>query len=375
MLCDDFIPLHGGQLREIAEQFEIPQGSLLDFSASVSPVPPSNALIESLCSSIRDRRILTEYPDKDYRDLKRVIASYAGIPVDSISLGNGVMPLLAAALRALQLRRCLVTVPAFAEYRRVFAAQGVEYHTLLLREDLDFLLDCDAVLKELGRTGAEALLLANPHSPSGSLLTARALRSLQEAVSSLGVTIIVDEAFIDYVPHESLSSIAVHAPKLIILRSPTKFFALSGLRLGYAISNPITRVRMDATLPLWPVDATAAAAVQLALEDTAHSERTRETNASDRCWLAEQLAALGLKVFPASANYLLIRLPDNVAGLCFWRRLVLEHGVVVRICGNFEGLTNQHIRIGVRSRSENQILIAAMTRLLSEFSSSLSVAG
>lgn len=359
-MTDCSVPRHGGQLRALAERFGIREDTLIDFSASISPFPPSDALIDALCASIRSRRILTEYPDTDYRDLKQAIARYTGVPADSICVGNGVMSLIAAGLRALNLRRCLVLIPAFGEYQRILTACGAERHTLLLREDEGFIFDSDAVLRELERSGADSVLLANPHSPSGRTTPPDTLRRLEQAASSLGVTLMLDEAFIDYLPAASLASLASQVPNLVVFRSLTKFFALPGLRIGYAIAHSEIRQRMEAMLPLWPVDMLAATAAKLVLEDAKLAESTWASNALHRSWLIEQMAALGLKVHPGSANYLLIRLPDRFDGFAVWRRLIVEHGIVVRNCANFEGLTRQHLRIAVRSRSENQSLIAAL---------------
>src|SRR5580698_8090388 len=73
-MTDLTIPAHGGQLRTIAERFGVPVESLLDFSASINPVPPSDELVAALCTSIRVRRIVTNYPDTNYTALKNAIA-------------------------------------------------------------------------------------------------------------------------------------------------------------------------------------------------------------------------------------------------------------------------------------------------------------
>ena len=113
----DFLPAHGGQLRELATEFDIPESSLVDFSASIHPLSPSDALVATLCDAIRARKILTTYPDMHYSALKQAIAEYAHVDVPTIAIGNGVLPLLDAAVRALGLRKCMVPVPAFTKYR------------------------------------------------------------------------------------------------------------------------------------------------------------------------------------------------------------------------------------------------------------------
>jgi threonine-phosphate decarboxylase len=359
------IPPHGGQLRAIAQQFGVPEHSLLDFSASISPQSPPDALLDVLCASIRERSVITRYPDTNYTALKQAIAHYADIRPGSISVGNGGMALLLAAVRALRVRKCVVLVPAFLEYERVLASSGVERATLALSEENEFALDAERVLKEIKATRPDALLLANPHSPSGQLASAADILQLQQAVAALGVSTIVDEAFIDYAPEQSVSRHAEGNPKLIALRSLTKFFAMPGLRVGYAVTHLEKRPILEAAVPLWPVDSIAAEAATLALQDRAAIETTRERNRNERELLADQLRSIGLAVFPAAANYLLFRVGDKTDGIDLWRRMIAKHGIVMRSCANFEGLNERYFRVAVRLRAENQRLIAALSDSLS----------
>jgi threonine-phosphate decarboxylase len=363
-MTDDFLPSHGGQLREIAKWFHVPEESLLDFSASISPIPLSGAIVDALCESLRSREVLAQYPDSEYPDLKQAIAQYAGVDPGSICIANGVMPLLDAALRAFALRRCLVLAPAFGEYQRVLRSCGIERRTLVLREEENFSVNPDAVLREVTCYSADSVLLANPHSPSGCLMPAGIITRLQSALSSLGVTTILDEAFVDYSPEVSLSGLAADVGGLVVLRSLTKFFAMPGLRVAYSVAHPENQARMKSILPLWPVDSLAASAARIALLDGAVARKTREANAHERRWLTEQMSALGVEVFPGNANYVLVRLPDGVDGFKVWRRLIVEHLVVVRNCATFEGLTRQYLRIAVRDRSANQTLANALSHVL-----------
>jgi threonine-phosphate decarboxylase len=363
-MADEFVPLHGGQLREIARRFHVPEESLLDFSASISPMTVSEARVDALCELLRHRKLIAQYPDSEYPDLKQAIAQYAGVDPASICVANGVMPLLDAALRSLNLRRCLVLVPAFAEYQRILRVCAVERRTLVLLHQENFVVDPDAVLREVRRYSADSVLLANPHSPSGCLTPAGLLTQLQSALSALGVTTILDEAFVDYSPEASLSGRAANVDDVIAFRSITKFFAMPGLRVGYAVALPANCLKLESVLPLWPVDSIASLAARIALLDTALVSKTREANARERRWLSEQLNALGLTAFPSTANHLLVRLPDEVDGFDTWRRLIIEHLIVVRNCATFEGLSAQYLRIAIRDHAANQTLISAFACVL-----------
>ena len=82
---EDFLPAHGGQLRELAAEFDVPESSLLDFSASIHPYPPSEDVIDSLCDALRARAILTAYPDMHYVALKEAISAYTQVGVETMN--------------------------------------------------------------------------------------------------------------------------------------------------------------------------------------------------------------------------------------------------------------------------------------------------
>jgi len=363
-MADVFIPRHGGQLRELAAEFDLPETSLIDFSASINPLPPSGALVNTLCEQIRAGTTLTVYPDPDYTALKQGIAKYVQVDAPAIAVGNGVMPLLDAVVRCLGLRSCLVPVPSFSEYRRVFDACGAKYCILRGVEEEDFAIDAGRVIAELKATRAQAVLLANPHSPSGGLMSVVELSRLCEAAFALGATTIVDEAFIDYAPEESLSQAAEKTRGLVVLRSLTKFFSMPGMRVAYAIAEPGTRAAMESCLPAWPVASIAAEAARVAVEDSVSIAAAREGNARERAWLADMLRSLGLKVFPGRANYLLLKIDAGLRPLETWRRLIVEHRIVIRACANFEGLDERYFRVGVRGHADNLLLVAALREAL-----------
>ena len=361
---NNFLPAHGGQLRELAVEFNVSEESLIDFSASIHPHPPSDLIVAKLCDALRERKILTTYPDMHYTDLKDAIAAYVNVNISTIAIGSGVMPLLGAVLNALRPHRCLVPIPAFAEYRKILYASGTECCPFPLTQNTQFSLDTARVIAELKATGAQALLLANPQSPSGRLMCTKDLLQLQEAAFELGATTIVDEAFIDYAPEESLAQSAANSTGLIVLRSLTKFFAMPGLRVAYAVSCQKIRVAMESCVPAWPVSSIAAEAARMVLQDRASITATRETNDRERRWLSDQLHLLGLCVFPGAANYLLIKIDENRDGAALWRQLIIQHQVVIRSCANFEGLNEHYFRIAVRTRSENELLVHALKDVL-----------
>ena len=351
------LPAHGGQLRSIARQFQVREGTLIDFSASISPYPPSQQVLTSLSCMARDVKLLSAYPDLDYEDLKAAISIYAGVPSEAVCVGNGVMPILDAVLRALDIRRCLVVQPCFGGYARSLAASRTEAVAFPLQPEQGFALPLDPLLCSLVEHRCDAVLLANPHSPSGVAAAPEFLRSLCRQAASLKVRVLLDEAFIDYEPESSLCSFAASHPGMVVFRSLTKFFAIPALRVAYAVTNTEAAEAIGRSTAEWPIGSLASAAAIELLACVEDHRSVRENNAREREALLYSLQKLGIAAYPSRANYLLTRLHSDAAGLALWRALIVEHGIVSRCCRNFAGLDARYLRFSIRTREDNGKLL------------------
>jgi threonine-phosphate decarboxylase len=357
------LPAHGGQLRTIAQQFGISADQLLDFSASVNPDGPPLSVVAALRHALDDPATLALYPDLEHTILKQAISRYASIPMPCISVANGFVPLLQAFLQAKQISRCLLPVPAFGEYRRSLEQAGITVIPYPI-EPSGFRYHPFCLVQALLTETCDAVLLANPQNPSGSLCPIKEMLTVVKAAAAHGITVFLDEAFIDYTPAESLARQACVLPNLIIFRSVTKFFAIPGLRVAYAVSHPAQTSELIRALPPWPISTLAAIAVCAALKDEQYVEQARQRNLLRRTHLQQELALLECDSYLAHANFFLLKLPVQVEARTFRERLIREERIVVRGCEDFEGLSQNHLRIAVRTDEDNQRLIRALGRML-----------
>jgi threonine-phosphate decarboxylase len=353
-------PLHGGQLQQIAERFGIPVSQLLDFSANINPEGPPSSVLSTLRASLDDPSALTEYPDLQLTELRQAIAGYARAATPNITAANGFVPLLEAVLRALPIRRCLLPVPAFVEYRKTLGRAGVEIAPYALSPASNFKYDPAA----MAAGGEDAILLANPQNPSGICHDAALLRDLISKAAEKRRYVLLDEAFIDYVPEHSLTAETDEFSNLIVFRSVTKFYGMPGLRVAYAVANPALSLSIGDHVPPWPVATLASRAVSAALADRAYADRARAHNLEHRISMQKELERLGLLAYPSSANFILFRLPAGIGPDIFWQHMIVEHGIVLRACANYEGLPTGHFRTAVRTREQNNRLCAALAQTL-----------
>jgi threonine-phosphate decarboxylase len=356
----ELVSLHGGQLRQISERFHIPSSLLIDFSANINPDGPPLGVLSTLRKSLEDISILTAYPDLEQAGLKQSIADYAGVRPQNLAVANGFIPLLESALRTLGLQRCLLPVPAFVEYRRSLARAGVEIETHVLTPDSDFHYDVHALV----HGGYDAVLLANPQNPTGILTTRDVLFQFVSQCAERNISVLLDEAFIDYTPFDSLTADVNQFTNLIVFRSVTKFHGVPGLRVAYAVANQAIARALNEYLPPWPITTLASFAVMSALVDHPFAERTRLHNDLRRTCMRDGFDALGIHTYPSAANFLLLRLPDGVSAKRLWRHMIVEHHMVLRDCSNFETLPSRHLRTAIRTEEENDKLVRAVAQSL-----------
>jgi threonine-phosphate decarboxylase len=358
-------PVHGGQLWQIAARYGVQAEALLDFSANINPAGPPRSVLMAIQQALMNPATLSTYPDLELTDLKHAIAENAGVRPENVAIANGFVPLLDAALRSLHIRHCLLPIPCFSEYRRALENASITITPHLLASNRLFLYDIDAMLNTLIEDGCDAILLANPQNPSGALYS-EPKRMLQfvEAASEHNITVLLDEAFIDYCPKHSLVSHSIQQPNLIVFRSVTKFFAVPGLRVAYTVCNSAKARASQRVITPWPITSLASDAVCAALRDEVYATDSRLANDRQRSWLEKELLRLKIATYPSSTNFLLLRLPESVNSDLLRERMIVEQQVVTRSCTNFEGLEDGHLRIAVRSEQENKKLIRALESIL-----------
>lgn len=358
------IPLHGGQLRQIAARFALPVSELLDFSANINPEGPPPSTVDALRDALENPSFLTTYPDLEEIQLKASLGTYSGVSPAHLSVANGFVPLLEAALRTLSVRRCLLPVPAFVEYRAALERARVHVTPCVLRPEANFAYELEPLLSQFHSDAFDTILLANPQNPSGVLCDRTKMMRLIDEAGARNIRVLLDEAFIDYAPAQSLATEVQHLPHVMVFRSVTKFHGCPGLRVAYAIANGSITATLNAHLPPWPITTLAALAVRAALADDAFTQRTLSLNVSRREHLLGELADLPLQVYSSAANFLLFRLPPAIEASNFWTRLICEHRIVLRDCSNFESLPAGYFRCAVRTPKENAQLVAALRTVL-----------
>jgi threonine-phosphate decarboxylase len=330
---------------------------LLDFSASINPLGFPPGLTVAVQQALQE---IVHYPDRRSLNLCAALAAYHHLTPEEILVGNGSTELIYLVARALRPRRGLIVTPAFSEYEHAVNLARVPAVFHPTGESTNFTLqDIPEVLE------GDLVFLAHPASPSGVLLVPELFLRVAARVEAAGAYLLLDEAFVDFVEAASLKIHLGRFPRLMILRSFTKFFGIPGMRLGFLLGAPALVAHLSGEQEPWSVNTMAQAMGQACLADPEYIIRTRSLIQQEREFLLDRLAALPeLTSFPSVVNYLLVKLtrPGMTAGAL--REQMLAHRIVIRDASNFRGLDERFFRIAVRSREENERLLKAMEQCL-----------
>ncbi|MGQ9688087.1 MAG: threonine-phosphate decarboxylase CobD [Desulfobaccales bacterium] len=355
----DGTPAHGGDVHHLARTLGVRIADLVDFSANINPLGFPPGLPAAVQAALAD---IIHYPDPKSLELRQDLARYHHLAPEEILVGNGSTELIYLVVRALQPARALIVAPAFSEYQKALEAARVPYDFHLTTEAAGFTLEARPEVPE-----AELIFLANPASPSGALLTPQRLLPWLAAWNAAGVWVVLDETFIDFVEEASVKDHLRRLPRLIILRSFTKFFAIPGLRLGYLLAAPQIIDRLSALQEPWSVNSLAQAAGRACLQHGNYLAQTRALVAEERRYLFKGMQSLpGLHPFPGAANYLLVKLTLPGWTAARLRRCLLSRGLIVRDASNFKGLDERYFRIAVRGRKDNDRLLAGLAACLGQ---------
>lgn len=349
---------HGGNVVEVAEYLGISPASLFDFSANINPLGPP----ERVRAIARDNlSVIERYPDIEYRHLHAALAKGVGCEQSQVLAGNGETELIYLLVRHLNPHSALLLTPGFAEYRRALEQQGCEIIDYALTEEHGFQPD-DSLLVAIETQRPDCVFIATPNNPTGLMPDSALLHRLILLCELHHIHLIVDEAFIDFLPEGSpLIACLPKTRYLYLLRSLTKFFAIPGLRLGYLLcGNTQVISHLKERREPWTINGLAALVGEVLLDDEAYIQKTQELIAEQREYLCCELREFPqLKIWAPRANYIFIRCLDRVD----LQSALLKYKLLIRHCQNYPGLDGSYYRIAIRNQAENRFLISGLKQV------------
>lgn len=371
--------IHGGNIFQFAHEQRIEPYEVVDFSANINPLGPSQRGLDALNAQLR---YISHYPDATNDDVLNAIADTYEMDKHQIIVGNGAAELLYAICRLPGYTGAFVPAPGFSEYREALEASKIPVRDIFYRPREDDngkpyfevpYLALETFAAELkGQDGRIIVFLGNPNNPDGTLLDKDHIRTVASMLKDANSLLVIDESFIDFVGNDSLQdnehsmrSLVNEFDNIIVVHSFTKFYAVPGLRIGAAFANETLITQLQQYIPSWSVNTLAQAYTKAALNDVDYIKRTKQELNEERAFMYNALDDIeGITVYPPSANFILFQVNQEGITANYINEELKKYNMIVRNCDSYVGLTNHWVRIAIKDHDTNIKLVDKLTNIL-----------
>ena len=371
--------IHGGNIFQFAHEQRIEPYEVIDFSANINPLGPSQRGLSALEAQLR---YISHYPDATNDDVLNAIADTYGMNKKQIVVGNGAAELLYAICRLPGYTGAFVPAPGFSEYKEALEASRIPVRDIFYRPREDDngkpyfevpYLALETFAAELkGQDGRIIVFLGNPNNPDGTLLDKNHIRTLASMLKDANSLLVIDESFIDFVGNDTLQdneysmrSLVNEFDNIIVVHSFTKFYAVPGLRIGAVFSNPQIIDQLNIFIPTWSVNTLVQAYTEAAINDIEYVKRTKQVLCEEQHYMYNALDAIaGITVYPPSANFILFHIEQEEVTADSINAALKKHNMIVRNCDSYMGLNSQWVRVAIKDHDNNVRLVDTLTDIL-----------
>jgi histidinol-phosphate/aromatic aminotransferase/cobyric acid decarboxylase-like protein/N-acyl-L-homoserine lactone synthetase len=362
---------HGGAFFEaIGETFESLDRSTRVINADVLDAwfPPAPGVVGALQEYLP--WLLRTSPPQDAGGLVRTIAEARRVPADSIAVGAGSSSLIYLAFREWLTResRVLLPEPTYGEYAHILERViGCRPERLPLSRAEGYRIDLGDLLSRIAGGGYELVVLVNPNNPTGRLLPRSELEPVLSGIPE-GTRLWVDEAYIDYAgTGESVEATAAHSSNVVVCKSLSKVYALSGARAAYLCGDPSQIRKLRSLTPPWAVGLPAQVAAVFALRDPAYYAGRYQETARLRAALVSSLrrAIPTIDVWEGMANFVLCHLSPEGPDAATVCQRCRARDVFLRDASSMSRHLGRHtLRIAVKDQISNRKVVRTLAEAI-----------
>jgi len=327
---------------------------------------PSPKILEALKTHLP--WICKTSPPTDCSGMTKSIANIRGVKVENILAGAGSSDLIFMAFREwlTAKSRVLILDPTYGEYIHVLQnIIGCHVERIDLLKAYNYELDTDALIAKAS-TNFDFIVLVNPNSPTGQHISKTKLETVLNQIPN-STRIWIDETYVEYTgKNQSLEQFATESKNIIICKSMSKVYALSGLRCAYLCAHPYQLEKLKSITPPWAVSLPAQIAAVTALKDEEYYEKCyKQTHTLRDEFTKELLKFKSIEVVPSVANFVLCHLRENGPNAEIVVSKCKEKGLYLRDVSNMGTNFEKHtIRIAIKDRITNQKMLKILKQIL-----------
>jgi histidinol-phosphate/aromatic aminotransferase/cobyric acid decarboxylase-like protein len=361
---------HGGEFfTAVGEEFDALDRRSAVINADVLDAwfPPAPEVLATLEQHLP--WLLQTSPPTGCDGMIKAIARARGVPPRCILPGAGSSDLIFLALRhwLTPRARTLILDPTYGEYPHVLERViGCHVERFPLRREARYAVDLERLGARLAE-GFDLVVVVNPNSPTGQHVRRDELEPLLRRAPP-ATRFWVDETYVEYAgPDQSLERLAARSANVIVCKSMSKVYALSGVRAAYLCASPPQLEPLRGITPPWAVSLPAQVAAVMALQDPEYyAARYRETHAL-RNEFIDWLEPLGWDILPGVANFFLAHLPETGLDAATIVARCRVRGLFLRDAATMSRQLGRHVlRLAVKDAETNRRTVRILQEVLGE---------
>lgn len=304
-------------------------------------------------------------PPTHSEGLIKAISENRSVPENHIIVGGGSSDLIFILFPNILRKndKVLILDPMYGEYAHIFEnVLDVQLIRYKLAADKDFTIDYDSLNEAIQSNNPKLVVLVNPNSPTGKYWEKENILKLIESHPT--IIFVVDETYIEYVGKEkSIECDTERHRNLVVIKSMSKIYALSGARIGYIVAHTDILDKISSFVPPWPVSLIGQIAGIEALNDEKYYEAKWAETHILRENMIKNLRNESIKIFDSVANFFLVQLKNGSA-----EKIVKElrkENIYLRNCDSMSSqFKDDFIRIAVKDEKINKVVLEASQKFL-----------
>ena len=316
----------------------------IDFSKDTNPLGVSRKAKAAMRKAIKQVDI---YPDTVPSKLIRHLAKHHNVTEENFLCGCGATEFIYLLPRVIKPKKALTLLPTNQGYARAIILAGGTVNTFVLEESENFTVPVDPLITSMREY--DLVFISNPNDPTGQCVPMKDMMRIAKFASDHEILLVIDESFMDFCKTcESIIQYVTNYKTTAVLRSFSKFYALSGLRSGYLVANRFLIAKFKDLQTPCTFNSIAQAAAVASLRDKRYAEETKKSIYHEKDYFDKELTDLGFEFLPSDSNFFLVR------GLN--QQQLIQYGVHFS-ASSFYNLSNNLTKLSIRKHQDNVHLI------------------
>ncbi len=361
---------HAGQFfQAIGEDFSTLEKSERVINADVLDAwfNPSPKVLEKIKNYLPF--VVRTSPPNYSEGLVETISRFRGVPKQNILTGGGSSDLIFTFFPKMLEKndKVIILDPMYGEYQHILEnVIGTNVIRFKLEKQNGFQINTNLLIEKINTDMPKMVVLVNPNSPTGQYLPKEEVFKILKSISR-SIFVVIDETYIEYVDkNNSLEKEVLNFENLVIIKSMSKVYALSGVRVGYIIANEKIVDKLGNFIPPWAVSLAGQVAGVEALKDEKYYQEKYQETHQLRKEMTEELSKIkSIKIYPSVANFFLIELLDEKISAEEIVQRLRKQNIYIRNTDSMSSqFENKFLRIAVKNERVNKIIVAALRKIL-----------